>query len=136
MDLITIDKEKLRELFVEAYEAGWHGSKELASSAAEELVKKAAVAIGPSIDWDGSKGTWQNPPYGPEREDDVRVEYVTSPTFTLNPGDYDAPEVNVPPPQAIEIEQEGQIIEVAGWEIRWPPEASTFFLHPADANEE
>jgi hypothetical protein len=40
MDLITINKEQLKKLFVEAYEAGWYGSKELAGSTADDLVKK------------------------------------------------------------------------------------------------
>jgi hypothetical protein len=61
-------------------------------------------------------------------EEELRVEYVAPPTFTLNPGEYDAPEVDMPPPQTIEIQQDGQAVQIAGWEVRWPPVGSSFIF--------
>lgn len=39
MSQITIDQDELKKLLCRAYEAGWHGTKELKEEAVEDLLK-------------------------------------------------------------------------------------------------
>jgi hypothetical protein len=39
MEKVSLDIDLLKRMLKEAYEAGWHGSKELAEETAEEIVK-------------------------------------------------------------------------------------------------
>ena len=41
MSKIRISKDDLKDLLIQAYEAGWHGAKELAGSVADSLYIKA-----------------------------------------------------------------------------------------------
>lgn len=43
MALITLDTEKLRQILMEAYEAGWYGTLEMKSETVEEMVNKQSL---------------------------------------------------------------------------------------------
>lgn len=47
MSRITIDQDELKKLLCRAYEAGWHGTKELKESAVEDLMKTVPPSIHP-----------------------------------------------------------------------------------------
>lgn len=47
--MITIERETLRELLKEAYEAGWYGSLELCDAEVERLEKKAEEKAKPCV---------------------------------------------------------------------------------------
>lgn len=136
MDLVTINKEQLRKLFVEAYEAGWYGCKELAEQTANELVDRAGQPATdyeliektgksyPHVSWDGSMGTWQYPEGYVSMGVDPAVFREAQDGTAVSEDEAVRVEV-IAPPQTIEIVREdGQTFQIAGWEIHLP---STLF---------